>query len=85
MTMKTEKCIICGESTRQHDDSAYCSFSCAHADLAQSMAAFKKEYSSQLGSELFGSEWDEPSSFEGCVMKEDYAYGDIAAENCANL
>jgi len=71
-------CIACGDKLDNTD--FYCSFACAQTDLRESMSAFKKTYGQMLTDEVFNGLDD-----EGNVVAEDYAYGDVAAENCSHL
>lgn len=83
--MKTEKCIVCGiEHTGK---GVYCALHCMLEDAKNDMKAFKAYFTQELGKELFQDEWmaEEDAIYDGVVLREDYPYGDVAAENCANL
>jgi len=94
--MNTERCIVCG--TPHNNKHLYCDDSCVWLDIRHGLKAMTKwknrevqygvdEATTELGRRLFGEEFDGEIVAEGsgCVYKEDYAYWDVAAENCRNL
>ena len=92
--MNKERCIVCG--TPHSGKSLYCDEACVWLDIRHGLKALNKwkdkevqhgvdAATTKLGKALFGDEFEVVAEGEGCVYKEDYAYADVAADNCRNL
>lgn len=88
--MDKDRCIVCG--TPHANKHLYCDDACAWLDIRHGLKALQKyqaadrrEFTTSLGKALYGNEFEVLAENEGCVVADSYPYGEIAAENCANL